>query len=301
MKKNDPDAIYRRDFVKVAATCSAGAATAIPIEGRESMASPRSVRDRFWLWGHAAGSHDRGWGLEQASRITPVEAAFYMSIPNVIMVRYEGRPKPPFRQYALPFRALRQIVWSVLGAGGATDQSEREEVLSMASITPNLSGVMMDDFFNSEGDSHVAALTTDELRRFQNRLKQGRRQLDLWVVLYDHQLDAPVSAHLEHCDVVTFWTWEARNLTNLESNFEKMERLTPDKQRVLGCYMWNYGEREAMATTTMARQCEKGLEWLRQGRINGMIFLASCICDLELESVEWTRRWIREVGEEELI
>ena len=105
---------------------------------------------------------------------------------------------------------------------------------------------------------------------------------------------------MEHCDVVTFWTWEARNLTKLESNFEKMERLTPGKQRVLGCYMWNYGEREPMATTTMARQCEKGLEWLRQGRINGMIFLASCICDLELKSVEWTRRWIREVGDEEL-
>ena len=292
-KKNDPDAIYGRDFVGVAATFSAGAATVIPVEGSESMASPRSVRDRFWLWGHAAGSHDRGWGLEQASRITPVEAAFYMLIPNLIMVRYEGRPKPPFRQYTLPLRTLREIVWSVVGAEGATDQSEREEVLRMASITPNLSGVMMDDFFNSEGDSHVAALTTDELRRFQSRLKQGQRQLDLWVALYDYQLDAPISAHLEHCDVVTLWTWEARNLTKLESNLEKLERLTPGKQRVLGCYMWNYSEKEPMPTTTMARQCEKGLEWLREGRINGMIFLASCICDLELRSVEWTRRWIR--------
>ncbi len=265
------------------------------------MESSRPVHDCFWLWGHAAGSHDRGWGLERTSRITPVEAALYMSIPNVIMVRYQGSPRPPFLQYALPFRALREIVWSVVGATGATDQSEREEVLNLASNTPNLSGVMMDDFFNSEGGSHVAALTTDELRRFQERLKQGRRQLDLWVVLYDHQLDAPVSAHLEHCDVVTFWTWEARNLTRLESNFEKMESLTPGKQRVLGCYMWNYSEREPMATATMARQCEKGLEWLRQGRIHGMIFLASCLCDLELESVEWTRRWIRDVGDEELI
>ncbi len=298
MKKNDPEAICRRDLEKVAATFSAGDATAIPIGGRGSVAPPRSVRDRFWLWGHAVGSHDRGWGLEQASRITPVEAAFYMSIPNVIMVQYEGRPRPPLRQYALPFCALREIVWSVVGAEGATDRSEREEVLGLASVTPNLSGVMMDDFFNSEGDSHVAALTTDELRRFQNRLKQGQRQLDLWVVLYDHQLDAPISAHLEYCDVVTFWTWEARNLTKFESDFEEMERLTPGKQRVLGCYMWNYGEREPMSTTAMARQCEKGLEWLRQGRIQGMIFLASCICDLELESVEWTRKWIREVGDE---
>ena len=39
-------------------------------------------------------------------------------------------------------------------------------------------------------------------------------------------------------------------------------------------------------------------KWLRQGRIEGMIFLASCICDLELEAVEWTRRWIAEVGGE---
>ena len=125
MKKNDPEAICRRDLEKVAATFSAGDATAIPIGGRGSVASPRSVRDRFWLWGHAVGSHDRGWGLEQASRITPVEAAFYMSIPNVIMVQYEGRPRPPLRQYALPFCALREIVWSVVWCRGS-DRPERE-------------------------------------------------------------------------------------------------------------------------------------------------------------------------------
>ena len=47
-------------------------------------------------------------------------------------------------------------------------------------------------------------------------------------------------------------------------------------------------------------QCELGLEWLKQGRIDGMIFLASCICDLDLETVEWTRKWIQKVGDQEL-
>jgi hypothetical protein len=47
----------------------------------------------------------------------------------------------------------------------------------------------------------------------------------------------------------------------------------------------------------MQKQCLLGLEWLRKGRIEGMIFLASCICDLNLEAVEWTRNWIREVGD----
>ena len=41
----------------------------------------------------------------------------------------------------------------------------------------------------------------------------------------------------------------------------------------------------------------RGLEWLRQGRIEGMVFLASCICDMGLETVEWTRQWIAEVGD----
>jgi hypothetical protein len=39
---------------------------------------------------------------------------------------------------------------------------------------------------------------------------------------------------------------------------------------------------------------------LREGKIEGMIFLASNICDLDLETVEWTRRWIADVGDQSL-
>jgi hypothetical protein len=46
----------------------------------------------------------------------------------------------------------------------------------------------------------------------------------------------------------------------------------------------------------MAHQCGLGLKWLREGAIEGIVFLASCICDLGLEAVEWTRQWVREVG-----
>ena len=34
--------------------------------------------------------------------------------------------------------------------------------------------------------------------------------------------------------------------------------------------------------------------------IQGMIFLASCICDLAIETVEWTARWIAAKGDERL-
>ena len=64
--------------------------------------------------------------------------------------------------------------------------------------------------------------------------------------------------------------------------------------------MWDYGQKAPMPLESMKQQCELGLRWLREGRIEGMIFLASCICDLELEAVEWTRTWIASVADQAL-
>src|SRR5213594_1515163 len=65
-------------------------------------------------------------GLAWTSRITPVEGAHYLGIPNIIFIRYEGKPQPPFARYAMPFKSLKRVVWSVAGAGGATSSEERE-------------------------------------------------------------------------------------------------------------------------------------------------------------------------------
>lgn len=259
------------------------------------------VRDRCWIWGHEAGSHDAGWDIPGSSRMTPAEGAFYLGVPNLIMVRYGGKPSPPFDQYAVPFRALKNVVWSIVGAGGQTQDEERTHVLELAARFPVITGVMMDDFFRSPTDGgEMGALSLDELRGVQDQLKVSGRKLNLWVVLYNHQLTLPVEEHLSLCDKVAFWTWKAHDLKDLERNFEVAEKKAPSCGKVLGCYMWDYGEKVPMPLDQMKMQCETGLRWLREGRIEGMIFLASCICDLEIETVEWTRDWIAEVGDEHL-
>ena len=91
--------------------------------------------------------------------------------------------------------------------------------------------------------------------------------------------------------------WNARDLAAQEDSFGTLEELAPGSRKVLGCYLWNYGDRQPMPLDLMEQQCVRGLEWLRQGRIGGMVFLASCICDMGLETVEWTRQWIAEVGD----
>jgi len=227
----------------------------------------------------------------------PVEGALYLGVPNIIMVRYDDKPAPPYQQYAIALSSLERIVWSIVGAGGRTEKEEVALVRDLAAQFPNICGVMMDDFFRSDGEG---TYTVDELKEVQEQLTVCGRKLNLWVVLYNHQLDAPVGEHLAQCDVVTFWTWRSEELNALEENFERVERIAPSCKKVLGCYMWDYGNRKPMPISLMEKQCQLGLQWLRRGRIDGIIFLASCICDLELETVEYTRQWIREVGGESL-
>lgn len=262
-----------------------------------------AIRERLWLWAHDAGAHNDAWGLPRPSRITPAEAAFYLGIPNLIMVRYQGRPPLPFDQFAVPLRALKQVVWSVVGAHGETDERERAHVLDLAVRQPNITGVMLDDFFGSDPssqESDVAALAPDQMRKLRGQLTMGGRRLNLWAVLYEHQLEKPLAPYLPFLDFVSFWTWDADQLPSLENHLHRLEQAAPACGKVLGCYLWDYPKKQPLPLDRMRHQCQVGLDWLRKGRIQGMIFLASCICDLELEAVEWTRDWIANVGDERL-
>jgi hypothetical protein len=276
----------------------------MPSQGTNALhATEKStVQDKLWLWGHDAGAHNDSWGLPKPSRITPAEAAFYLGVPNLIMVRYRGRPPLPFDQYAVPFRALKRVVWSVVGAGGQTDEQERAQVLDLAARHPNITGVMLDDFFGSEQSSQgddLAVLPPEKLRELRGQMIVGGRRLDLWAVVYEHQLERPLAPYLELLDLVSFWTWDSEKLQGLESNLERLEKIAPRCGRVLGCYLWDYGKKKPLPLALVRHQCELGLRWLRQGRIEGMIFLASCLCDLELEAVEWTRNWIAQVEDKQ--
>lgn len=116
----------------------------------------------------------------------------------------------------------------------------------------------------------------------------------LYVVVYEYQLGLPIQEHLKFCDKITFWTWTADKLQGLERNFARLEEIAPDTGKLLGCYLWDYGRKRPMPLETIPQQCETGIQLLRAGQIEGMIFLASNICDIELPTVEYTRKWIDE-------
>ncbi|MCU0782560.1 MAG: hypothetical protein MUF81_00655 [Verrucomicrobia bacterium] len=262
-----------------------------------SLTERTTLRDRFWIWTHVAGSYKGVFGLPD-SRMTPVEGAVYLGVPNVLFIRFHEKPEIPFDQHAIAFRPFKRVVWSLVGASGQTSDEERKHVLDLPNRFPNITGFVMDDFFREKGPT--GSLSVEQLKNLRSQLVIGGKKRDLYVVLYQHQLEFPVTKHLDLCDKITFWTWKAEDLGKLESSFERLEKLAPNQGKLLGCYLWDFGTRKTMPLNLMKKQCELGRRWLKEARIEGMIFLGSNVCDLELETVEWTRKWIAEVGSEPL-
>lgn len=287
-----------RGVIGIGALAAAGGAAAqfaLPREG--------TVRDRLWVFCCAANSDFPHVG--RRSVMSPAEGAFFLGVPNIIMVQSStkeapyGRLEPPFAQHTVALRPLKRVVWSVVGSGGFNAAAETEEVLSLPKTTPNFAGVMLDDFFTWSATGKRAQLTVEELKSIRQRLKQSNPKFDIMATVYMKRFGVPLQDYFEMIDVLTLWSG-ADDLVNLEANFAKVEQALPKARKMLGCYVVDYKRKTGVPVDLMRRQCETGLRWLREGKIEGIIFLGNTTMDLGFESVEWTRQWIAKVGDQKL-
>ena len=267
-------------------------------------AQAQTVRDRFWIFTCAANSDFPHLG--KRSVMTPAEGAFFLGVPNIIVVQSSslevpyGRLEPPLAQYAVAMRPLTRVVWSVVGSGGFTSEEETAEVLELAKTTPNFAGIMLDDLFTNRSEGKRANLTVEALADIRGQLLKINEELAVFVTLYSHQFDLPIDDYLDLVDVITLWTSRPADLVNLESNLKRAEEVAPKQKKMLGCYVVDYGQKKGVPVPLMKLQCETGLRWLQEGRIEGMIFLGNTTMDLGFESVKWTRDWIERVGDRPL-
>lgn len=272
------------------------------------------MRDYFWLWGQDAGTHhyvgakkENVWKLPGENRMGPVEGANYMGIRNICRVVMGGKPEIPFDAESEKLKNMNEVVWSAIGDSSSTsnalDKSTVDEVIRQAEKYPNITGAILDDFFTNPDNNavYVPRISFNDMKIMRDKLHNfSKRKLDLWVVWYEYELDYDIQDYLELCDVVTFWTWKGSNLAFLDKNIQKVVTRTPGKRRLAGCYMWNYGECKPLTIEEMKFQCERYYDWIKKGWIEGIIFCSNCICDIGLESVEWTKKWIAEVRKRDI-
>lgn len=289
-------------------------------EPATSSKSSETVSDRLWIWGHPAGVYNGSYlqPMKLVSTVEPVAAAHRMGLANMIFVRYDGKPAAPFDDYYVPFQKLDRVLWSLVAAGGGTSQMERDAAFSLAERNPNIVGFILDDFFHEPAAGNAAdplpdtpaaadaadrpfraSLSPEELRILRRRQVRGAR-LPLMAVIYTRQVKPGARAHIAEVDQLCLWTWRPADIEHLADNFAALEQLAPDKQLFLGCYMYDFHESKPLPVALMRQQVELGHQWLKEGRIAGMIFLATPNVDIGLEAVEWTSRWIQANGSERL-
>ncbi len=256
----------------------------------------RTLRDRLWMWGHDAGSTTGMYNIPAGGKILPAEAIAYMGIPNVCMIRWRSMPEPPFDEYVKQFANTKRLTWSIVDGAREPYEEKKRMAFDLAGRLPNLTGVYLDDFFVDQAipkeDESPANLTVSGIKALHEELAARPRRLELSMVLYSKQLHPAIARHIRHCDVVAFWTWNANHLVDLADNFEAYRKIVPGKRTLLGLYLWDFGNSRPITVEAMEHQCRLGLEWFKEGRIEGMIFHCTPLCDMKLEAVEWTRRWI---------
>ncbi|MDD3588614.1 MAG: hypothetical protein PHQ75_15635, partial [Thermoguttaceae bacterium] len=202
------------------------------------------------------------------------------------------------------FTDTRRIAWSIVDSAPETYEEKKRAAFALAERFPKLTTIFLDDFF--KGDAKIkgkmteapAHLTLKQIEALHAETQSQKRPLDLAVVFYTQQLGGDYGPHLQHCDVVGFWTWRATELVDLESNFEKFRKVVPDKRVLLGIYMWDFGNSKPITNEMMKHQCEVGLRLFKEKQIEGMIFHCTPLCGLDLESVEYAKKWIAEHANE---
>lgn len=199
---------------------------------------------------------------------------------------------------------LKEVVWSIVGAGGMANHNDGkgdlDEVIRQAKMFPNVTGGVLDDFFVSE--ERRAAFNPAIIEGMRAKMREEtKRDMKLWVVVYENNLDLPIEEHLNACDVISFWTWRNQeHLKDAEKNFERLYEMTPGKFHMNGVYLYDYGSKSPLPLSLMKEQCALYEKMLLDGRSDGLILCSNCCADVGLESVPWTRDWLRELGETEI-
>jgi len=302
----------RRDFLKttsalMAAGSLAGAASWSRAGEAARFSYEDNLRDRLWMWGHDSGVYDGPNGVYNIPLGEPISMADgikSMGIPNVCVIR-GGISDADYREQ---FRDVKRVAWNLSSGSNESYRALKDHAFGLRETMPNLTGYYLDDFFrfgdrpgfdrNSETVMAPAALSLEELKRLHEEMTAHGPRLELSMVLYTHLLCPAIKPALRHVDVVSLWIWNGGDIEKIEESFQTYRALAPDKPTLLGIYMWDFGGRKELSVELMAKQLDYAHGLFKEGRIDGLIFHCTPLCNKGLAAVDYARDWIAKHGEE---
>ncbi len=256
------------------------------------------LRDKFWIWGHPEGRYNHEFGNEQESRMTPLEGALYMGARNLFMVPVGVNVN--VRQYNKSFTPLRSVGWAIDNA--AADPAALNQLIEQAKDFPNITCGVFDDFV---GYLAKHPIPPERFLAVRERMHaEAVRPLSMWMVLYTHEFgvdeaqDAAFQPYIDAFDGVIMWTWEERRLDQFEEKYARFKELTKNRRRMLGLYLYNFGECRPASAEAARWQLERYTQLLRAGEIEGIVLHTNTMADLDHPAYDVETAWMREHGDE---
>lgn len=262
------------------------------------------LRERFWLWGHPEGRYNNDFGNTEVSRMTPMEACLYLGIRNTFMVPVGVDVNR--RQYNKSFKTLKQVGWECFDACEKPELVD--EIIAEAKDFKNISCVVIDDFkIEENGVPRYKKLPVSMLEDLNRKLHNNPvRRLDSWMVLYTFQFgvneeeDKEFQPYMDEFDGVIMWNWEEKDAHLIPERFEIFKKQTPKTRRMVGCYLYNFGEAKQATGESVKWQLDYYRELLLKGEIEGIVLHTNTMADLDHEAYDVACAWLEEHGDEEV-
>lgn len=251
--------------------------------------------DRLWIWGHPTNSLFGAFGINKESSMSPLDGMNYLGAKNIFSVpmgRHVDRVTETEKLYG-----VREVGWSVELA--AEKPENVAEVVALAEKYPNVTRAVFDDFFNDENEvNNYLHYTPDLLSRYREQLH--RAGAEMWMVLYTKQLctELDIEPFIREFDGISLWFWNEDDVKKYDARVSEFFRLTKDKRRLIGCYLYDFGGEKPSAGESVIYQLDKSHGFILSGQTEGVILHTNAVADLGFEGVEAARKWIKIHGQE---
>ena len=260
-----------------------------------------TLKDKLWLWGHPEGRYNNEFGNTEKSRMTPLEGAFFLDCSGIFMVPAGAVVNR--RQYLHSFKPIERCGWDLLRSnegdaekGCGTNPDFAWELVNEAKEFKNITCGVFDDFV---GDGRFKCFPIENIYKTADILHNNDyKRLDMWMVLYTHEFgeneekDNEFWPYAEPFDGVILWTWGESKLHKFEEKYKIYKQKTEGKRRMLGLYLYNFGDHKKSTGKEVAWQLDRYYELLLNKEIEGIVLHTNTMADLDHESYKVATEWL---------
>lgn len=294
--------LNRKDFIRGAAAAAGMLATSgcRTFGTAEGFYGP-TIRDRLWMWGHHKDGYKHAGYRGSACpwpgpTVEQAEGCRLMGIPNDCVIRWLNKPAYPWGDYFEQFRSLKRFTFGITDGGNGTIWDKlRIATEELKPQFPNFTGCFLDDYFNSK----VLRQNAETLRKVSAKLHEN--DLRLSVVLYSDQdgFKDEFKEELSLCDETSLWFWKSGNIGTMADRVKCCrDFIGPDKDLLLGLYMWDFDLGKPVPEDRMVQQLEFARTFLADGTVTGLIFHPTFAAKLDVPAVRLAKEWITAHGED---